>query len=143
MCWIWARGGPFPDRCCGSESELYVALCEGRFLGVYLLGANVDLLMLTGVVTVYGVDLFPPPHQWVPPNCVLEANDIQKPRAWQDKLDLIHRSQCFHPPSLYVSSLLMGVRTHAWILQQRALAEPLPYSIQKLCTMRLDRASRE
>ena len=41
-------------------------------------------------VTVHGVDLFPPPQTWVPPNCFLEVDDVSKPWSWTQKFDLIH-----------------------------------------------------
>ena len=28
--------------------------------------------------TVHGVDLYPPPDTWVPPNCVFEVDDLAK-----------------------------------------------------------------
>ena len=30
-------------------------------------------------VTVHGVDLYPPPQTWVPPNCKFEVDDLTKP----------------------------------------------------------------
>ncbi|KAJ5706538.1 hypothetical protein N7488_006339 [Penicillium malachiteum] len=39
---------------------------------------------------VRGVDLFPPPNAWVPPNCVLEVDDILLPWTYSEKFDLIH-----------------------------------------------------
>ncbi|KAJ5728604.1 uncharacterized protein N7483_003112 [Penicillium malachiteum] len=43
--------------------------------------------------TVRGVDLFPPPATWVPPNCVFEVDDIQREWTWKDKFDYIHIRQ--------------------------------------------------
>ncbi|KAI9825141.1 MAG: hypothetical protein M1819_000599 [Sarea resinae] len=40
--------------------------------------------------TVYGVDLYPPPSIWVPPNCKLEVDDISKEWTWSREFDLIH-----------------------------------------------------
>ncbi|KAK3705923.1 hypothetical protein LTR37_013076 [Vermiconidia calcicola] len=40
--------------------------------------------------TVYGVDLYPPPHSWVPPNCFLEVEDVLSDWTWKHKFDLIH-----------------------------------------------------
>jgi hypothetical protein len=45
---------------------------------------------LTLIATVRGVDLFPPPIKWMPPNCVLEVDDILQPWTWQQPFDLIH-----------------------------------------------------
>ena len=39
---------------------------------------------------MHGVDLYPPPQTWVPPNCLLEVDDITKPWTNQKKFDLIH-----------------------------------------------------
>ncbi|KAJ5272492.1 hypothetical protein N7478_007617 [Penicillium angulare] len=40
--------------------------------------------------TVRGVDLFPPPVNWAPPNCILEVDDILKSWTWRQPFDLIH-----------------------------------------------------
>ncbi|OGE55745.1 hypothetical protein PENARI_c004G10368 [Penicillium arizonense] len=40
--------------------------------------------------TVRGVDLFPPPVTWVPPNCILEVDNILEQWTWNVPLDLIH-----------------------------------------------------
>lgn len=40
--------------------------------------------------TVRGVDLFPPPVTWVPPNCTLEVDNILEQWTWNVPLDLIH-----------------------------------------------------
>lgn len=45
---------------------------------------------LTHLATVRGVDLFPPPVTWMPPNCVLEVDDAIRPWTWKEKFDLIH-----------------------------------------------------
>ena len=42
--------------------------------------------------TVRGVDLYPPPVDWMPPNCVLEVDDVLQEWTWRDKFDLIHMS---------------------------------------------------
>ena len=39
---------------------------------------------------VRGVDLFPPPAPWVPPNCILEVDDITQEWTWHLPFDLIH-----------------------------------------------------
>ena len=56
---------------------------------------TVYTLILTGVVLVYGVDLFPPPQQWVPPNCIFEVDNITQPWTWQNNWDLIHISPSY------------------------------------------------
>ncbi|KAJ5894616.1 hypothetical protein N7495_006307 [Penicillium taxi] len=43
--------------------------------------------------TVRGVDLFPPPSSWVPPNCVFEVDDINRDWTWRDPFDFIHIRQ--------------------------------------------------
>lgn len=40
--------------------------------------------------TVRGVDLYPPPIDWMPPNCVLEVDDILQEWTWREPFDLIH-----------------------------------------------------
>lgn len=39
---------------------------------------------------VRGVDLFPPPVSWMPPNCILEVDDVLQEWTWQQPFDLIH-----------------------------------------------------
>lgn len=41
-------------------------------------------------VTVYGVDLHPPPQTWVAPNCILEVDDVTQRWTWAHKFDLVH-----------------------------------------------------
>ncbi|KAJ5777336.1 hypothetical protein N7520_000582 [Penicillium odoratum] len=45
-----------------------------------------------GPSTVRGVDLYPPPIIWVPPNCILEVDNILEERTWREPFDLIHLS---------------------------------------------------
>lgn len=40
--------------------------------------------------TVRGVDLFPPPVTWMPPNCILEVDNIAEEWTWNEPQDLIH-----------------------------------------------------
>ncbi|KAF2766154.1 S-adenosyl-L-methionine-dependent methyltransferase [Teratosphaeria nubilosa] len=40
--------------------------------------------------TVFGVDLYPPPASFVPPNCFLEVDDVNEDWTWKHKFDLIH-----------------------------------------------------
>ncbi|KAJ5334539.1 hypothetical protein N7452_006942 [Penicillium brevicompactum] len=40
--------------------------------------------------TVRGVDLFPPPVTWMPPNCVIEVDNVLEEWTWREKFDLIH-----------------------------------------------------
>ena len=39
---------------------------------------------------VTGVDLYPPPDTWMPPNLVLEVDDILKSWQWKQAFDLVH-----------------------------------------------------
>lgn len=50
----------------------------------------VDVADAFSNLTVYGVDLYPPPQSWLPPNCILEVDDISKPWIWSQKFDLVH-----------------------------------------------------
>lgn len=45
---------------------------------------------LTQAAHVRGVDLFPPPVKWMPPNCTLEVDDIAEDWTWNEAQDLIH-----------------------------------------------------
>ncbi|KAJ5951700.1 uncharacterized protein N7479_010113 [Penicillium vulpinum] len=40
--------------------------------------------------TVRGVDLFPPPGDWLPPNCIMEVDDVLQEWTWRQPFDLIH-----------------------------------------------------
>ena len=37
-----------------------------------------------------GIDLYPPPDTWLPPNCKFTVDDVIKPWMFTDKFDLIH-----------------------------------------------------
>ncbi|KAJ5649334.1 uncharacterized protein N7484_003057 [Penicillium longicatenatum] len=50
----------------------------------------IDVADLFPDTTVRGVDLFPPPETWIPPNCILEVDDILQDWTWRDPFDLIH-----------------------------------------------------
>ncbi|KAJ5692353.1 hypothetical protein N7462_001776 [Penicillium macrosclerotiorum] len=50
----------------------------------------IDVADLYPNTTVRGVDLFPPPVAWMPPNCVLEVDDVQQDWTWHEQFDLIH-----------------------------------------------------
>lgn len=41
-------------------------------------------------LNVTGVDLYPPPETWIPPNCIFEVDDVAKDWAWNKKFDLVH-----------------------------------------------------
>ncbi|OBT85948.1 hypothetical protein VE02_04763 [Pseudogymnoascus sp. 03VT05] len=43
-----------------------------------------------GSITIHGVDLYPPPVTWAPPNCIFEVDDITQDWTWNNKFDLIH-----------------------------------------------------
>ncbi|KAL2060076.1 hypothetical protein VTL71DRAFT_9898 [Oculimacula yallundae] len=40
--------------------------------------------------TVYGIDLYPPPAVWVPPNCVFQVDNATLEWTWSKQFDLIH-----------------------------------------------------
>lgn len=50
----------------------------------------VDAADMFPEAVVRGVDLYPPPVSWIPPNCVLEVDDVLQPWTWARKFDLIH-----------------------------------------------------
>ncbi|KAJ6071209.1 hypothetical protein N7499_009223 [Penicillium canescens] len=50
----------------------------------------VDTADLFPETIVRGVDLFPPPGEWLPPNCIMEVDDILQEWTWRDPFDLIH-----------------------------------------------------
>ncbi|KAJ5637128.1 hypothetical protein N7490_007007 [Penicillium lividum] len=50
----------------------------------------IDVADMFPETTVRGVDLFPPPETWIPPNCILEVDDILQDWTWRDPFDLIH-----------------------------------------------------
>lgn len=44
-------------------------------------------------MAVHGVDQYPPPRDWVGPNCILEVDDVTKDWTWSKKFSLIHIRQ--------------------------------------------------
>ncbi|CAI7596102.1 unnamed protein product [Penicillium manginii] len=50
----------------------------------------IDVADMFPDATVRGVDLFPPPVSWMPPNCVLEVDDALQPWTWREPFDLIY-----------------------------------------------------
>ncbi|KAJ5894943.1 hypothetical protein N7495_006634 [Penicillium taxi] len=50
----------------------------------------IDVADMFPEATVRGVDLFPPPVTWSPPNCVLEVDNILQDWTWKQPFDLIH-----------------------------------------------------
>lgn len=61
----------------------------------------IDVADMFPDAAVRGVDLFPPPVSWMPPNCVLEVDDVLQEWTWRDKFDLIHlriMASAFTPP---------------------------------------------
>ncbi|KAJ6015156.1 hypothetical protein N7540_009747 [Penicillium herquei] len=50
----------------------------------------IDVADMLPEATVRGVDLFPPPAAWVPPNCILEADDVLQEWTWTEPFDFIH-----------------------------------------------------
>ncbi|KAJ5774771.1 hypothetical protein N7457_009667 [Penicillium paradoxum] len=50
----------------------------------------IDVADMFPTTTVRGVDLFPPPVTWMPPNCILEVDDIAEEWTWNEPQDLIH-----------------------------------------------------
>ncbi|KAJ6133723.1 hypothetical protein N7523_000045 [Penicillium sp. IBT 18751x] len=50
----------------------------------------IDVADMFPNATIRGVDLFPPPISWMPPNCVLEVDDVLQEWTWRDPFDLIH-----------------------------------------------------
>ncbi|KAJ5605182.1 hypothetical protein N7510_010336 [Penicillium lagena] len=53
----------------------------------------VDVADMFPDANVRGVDLFPPPLDWLPPNCVLEVDDVLQEWTWRTPFDLIHLRQ--------------------------------------------------
>ncbi|KAJ5686814.1 hypothetical protein N7536_009433 [Penicillium majusculum] len=50
----------------------------------------IDVADMFPSATVRGVDLFPPPITWMPPNCTLEVDNVLEEWTWKTPLDLIH-----------------------------------------------------
>ncbi|KAJ5547566.1 hypothetical protein N7513_004800 [Penicillium frequentans] len=50
----------------------------------------IDVADMYPCANVRGVDLFPPPVSWMPPNCVFEVDDVLQDWTWRDPFDLIH-----------------------------------------------------
>ncbi|KAJ5731698.1 uncharacterized protein N7483_006206 [Penicillium malachiteum] len=50
----------------------------------------IDVADMLPEATVRGVDLFPPPAALVPPNYILEVDDVLEEWTWREPFDLIH-----------------------------------------------------
>lgn len=50
----------------------------------------IDVADMFPKALVRGVDLFPPPNSWIPPNCVFEVDDVLQEWTWREKFDLVH-----------------------------------------------------
>lgn len=50
----------------------------------------IDVADMFPTTTVRGVDLYPPPVTWMPPNCILEVDNIAEDWTWNEPQDLIH-----------------------------------------------------
>ncbi|KAJ5355683.1 hypothetical protein N7517_010292 [Penicillium concentricum] len=53
----------------------------------------IDVADMFPDTTVRGVDLFPPPGEWIPPNCIMEVDDVLQEWTWRQPFDLIHMRQ--------------------------------------------------
>ncbi|KAJ5277607.1 hypothetical protein N7534_003675 [Penicillium rubens] len=85
-------------------------------------GKAMPLTYFRAATTVRGVDLCPPPVTWVPPNCVLEVDDVLQEWTWSEKFDLIHMRHMtgsFSPPEweLVYKKCYDNLRTGGWIEQ--------------------------
>ncbi|KAJ5094738.1 hypothetical protein N7456_010599 [Penicillium angulare] len=50
----------------------------------------IDVADMRPKAKIRGVDLFPPPVSWVPPNCHLEVDDVLRAWTWTEPFDFIH-----------------------------------------------------
>ncbi|RDW56365.1 hypothetical protein BP5796_13240 [Coleophoma crateriformis] len=72
--------------------------------------------------TINGVDLYPPPATWVPPNCIFEVDDVTRDWTWGTPFDLIHLRMMiasFTPPewdSVYTKAF-NNLKPGGWIEQ--------------------------
>lgn len=63
------------------------------------------------LVTVTGVDLYPPPRSWMPPNCILEVDDLLKTWLYPQPFDMIHiRLMC----RSFTDAQWKGIYKQAW-----------------------------
>lgn len=60
------------------------------FLKVTFLIYQISFQVLIIIATVRGVDIFPPPVSWMPPNCILEVDDVLREWTWREPFDFIH-----------------------------------------------------
>lgn len=51
---------------------------------------QISFQVLILIATVRGVDIFPPPMSWMPPNCILEVDDVLREWTWREPFDFIH-----------------------------------------------------
>ncbi|RDW73348.1 hypothetical protein BP6252_07255 [Coleophoma cylindrospora] len=75
--------------------------------------------------TVYGVDLYPPPAPWVPPNCIFQVDDVTREWTFRTKFDMIHMREligAFSPTELdkVYQSIYDNLQPGGWFEQLEA-----------------------
>lgn len=62
------------------------------------------------IATVRGVDMFPPPVTWMPPNCLFEVDDVLRELTWRDPID--HSAL---KPSGWIEQMVWSWRIHMYM----------------------------
>ncbi|KAJ5611373.1 hypothetical protein N7510_008092 [Penicillium lagena] len=78
------RENPFFRSPIGSSPQRILDIGTGK--GTWA----IDVADMFPSAIVRGVDLFPPPASWMPPNCILEVDDVLQEWTWHEQFDLIH-----------------------------------------------------
>lgn len=88
---------------------------------------------------VQGIDLYPPPDNFVPPNCTFTIDDALKTWLFKSKFDLVHIR--FVPMISVSEQKTNSSKRSLRLLYPRAMASPLQASLQQPSSRRLDRTS--
>ncbi|KAJ5833918.1 hypothetical protein N7474_002229 [Penicillium riverlandense] len=82
----------------------------------------IDVADMFPETSVRGVDLYPPPVTWMPPNCTLEVDDVLQEWTWTEKFDLIHLRNMVgsfseHDWEIVYKRCYNGLKPGGWIEQ--------------------------
>ncbi|KAJ5414374.1 hypothetical protein N7509_001001 [Penicillium cosmopolitanum] len=80
------RENPLFRAPCGDDKEAPLHILDiGTGMGTWV----IDVADMFPNSIVRGVDLYPPPITWMPPNCTIEVDDVLQEWTWREPFDLI------------------------------------------------------
>ncbi|KAJ5984330.1 hypothetical protein N7481_006429 [Penicillium waksmanii] len=80
------RENPLFRAPCGDDKEAPLHILDiGTGMGTWV----IDVADMFPNSIVRGVDLYPPPISWMPPNCTIEVDDVLQEWTWREPFDFI------------------------------------------------------